>query len=253
MSECAKRMLPRLYPLPKNSNRLSVVCFGPSLRETWREIESPILTTSGAHNFLVERGIEPDFHVDCDPRVFACGWATGLKPAFLPTEKTHYLMASCCDPQTWDELEGRKVSIWHMHNGPETAEWVKENDPWAMLVGGGSTVGLRALQVGSLLGYSRFDIYGMDGNFSNGEFRAGGSKGTPQNTYTIKVGDVEYETTDLMLNAATELATTMESYPHLDIKLHGSGMTKALVEFFHAQQKQEGAKHGESIREPVRE
>jgi hypothetical protein len=231
MAECAKLMLPRLFPLPKRKDWLSIVCFGPTLLETWKEIKGPLLTVSGAHNFLVERGVEPDYHIDCDPRIFACGWATGLKPAFLPTKNTHYLMASCCDPQTWEELKDRRLSIWHMHNGPETAEWIKENDPWSMLIGGGSTSGLRAIQVGCLLGFSRFDIYGMDGNFVDGRFRAGESKGLPQNVMRVKVGEREFETTDLMLNAAVEYLYMVNNYKMIACRLHGDGMLKALTEF----------------------
>jgi hypothetical protein len=231
MAECAKRMIPRLYPLPKREDRLSIVCYGPSLKDTWEEIKRPMLTTSGAHNFLVERGVEPDFHVDCDPRIFACGWATGLNPAFLATKNTHYLMASCCDPKMWDELEGRRVNIWHMHNGKESVAWVKENDPWGMVVGGGSTVGLRSIQVGGLLGFSRFDVYGMDGNFVDGEFRAGPSQGLPQNKVQVKVGERQFDTTDLMLNAAVEFIQMMKLYGDvIDVKLHGDGMLRAMTE-----------------------
>lgn len=223
MAECARRMLPRLYPLPKRQDRLSVVCFGPTIENTWGAIKPPILTVSGAHTFLIDRGVIPQWHMDCDPRPHKTKF---LEP---PRKEVTYLMASCCDPKTWEILKDSKVYIWHMHNGPETAEWVKENDPWGMLVGGGSTAGLRALQVGGLLGFSKFDIYGMDGNFVDGQFRAGQSKAPPQNVIDIKVRNRQFQTTDLMLNAAVEYIYTVKNYP-IECKLHGDGMIRAIEE-----------------------
>lgn len=223
MAECARRILPRLYPLPKRQDRLSVVCYGPTIEETWREIKKPILTVSGAHNFLIGRGVVPDWHMDCDPRPHKLRF---IKP---PHKDVTYLMASCCDPRSWEILKDHKVYIWHMHNGPETAEWVKVNDPWGMLVGGGSTAGLRALQVGGLLGFNKFDIYGMDGNYVDGKFRAGESKAPPQQLKSIKLEGSQrtFQTTDLMLNAAVEYLYTVEHYP-IECQLHGDGMIKAI-------------------------
>jgi len=51
-----------------NDKWASIVCYGPSLADTWKVIKRPIVTVSGAHDYLVDRGIVPDFHVDCDPR-----------------------------------------------------------------------------------------------------------------------------------------------------------------------------------------
>jgi hypothetical protein len=165
--------------------------------------------------------------MDCDPRPHKVRFVEHPDPGVI------YLMASCCNPRTWEVLKDQKVYIWHMHNGPETAEWIKVNDPWAMVVGGGSTAGLRALQVGGLLGFSNFDIYGMDGNFVDGKFRAGESKAPPQNVVSIKVKDREFQTTDLMLNAAVEYLYTVENYP-IQCELHGNGMIKAIQDSLHA-------------------
>ena len=52
----------------------SIVCYGPSLIDTWEDIKLEkeagnfIVTVSGAHDFLIERGIIPDVHIECDPR-----------------------------------------------------------------------------------------------------------------------------------------------------------------------------------------
>src|SRR5262245_22881028 len=45
---------------------IAVVCYGPSLNETWEQVKGfdYIISCSGAHKFLVERGVIPTFHVD---------------------------------------------------------------------------------------------------------------------------------------------------------------------------------------------
>lgn len=49
---------------------IAIVCYGPSLNDTWEEIKNfkYIITCSGSHKFLIERGIIPTWHVDVDPR-----------------------------------------------------------------------------------------------------------------------------------------------------------------------------------------
>jgi uncharacterized Rossmann fold enzyme len=49
---------------------IAVVCFGPSLVDTWEQIKGfrHVMSCSGSHKFLIERGIIPEFHVEVDPR-----------------------------------------------------------------------------------------------------------------------------------------------------------------------------------------
>ncbi len=49
---------------------VSIVCYGPSLRDTWHQIHpvNPIVSVSKAHDFLVEHGIAPTIHVEFDCR-----------------------------------------------------------------------------------------------------------------------------------------------------------------------------------------
>ena len=61
--------LPLLKKRDKFNDRwVSIVCYGPSLLDTWKTIKRPMVTVSGAHDFLVDKGITPDWHIDCDPR-----------------------------------------------------------------------------------------------------------------------------------------------------------------------------------------
>ena len=221
MGECLKRDFPRLHQ-HSLKGWLSIVCSGPSLEDTWPDIKHPILTCSGAHNFLLSRGIIPDFHVDCDPRPHK------LKYIESPHRDTTYLMASCCDPKTWEILRHNKVLVWHMHNGEETCDWITKNDPGSMLVAGGSTVGLRALQIGGLIGYNHFNIYGMDCSKRDGKQRIIDAGAPPHNDKKMRLpSGREFETTDLLINACIEYFRSLEVFP-IVCQLHGDGMLKAL-------------------------
>lgn len=222
----------KLFPMMKKhprfgSRKVSLVCYGPSLLETWRDIEGPIMTVSGAHDFLVERGITPDWHVDCDPRQHKAGM---LK---RPQEGTKYLMASVCHPDFWDTLKKYRVNLWHLINGDdfETVAWVRKNHPTglASLIGGGSTVGMRAMEVCAALGFRRFNIYGMDCSHST-QRHAGLHLGKPQVETRVSVGFRQFKTTLQMLQAAQEMERfilTMDA----DITFHGDGLMQATAQY----------------------
>lgn len=235
MKEAVDRKIPRLQLKPLTDKRMSIVCFGPSLEETWQRIERPIMTCSGAHDFLLEKGIVPDFHVECDPRPHK------LRTTRYPHKGVTYLIASCCDPRVWDQLRGHKVFMWHMDNGPETREWVKANDPGGMVLGTGSTVGLRAFHIGGALGYRRFDVYGMDGSYKDGRYRVWDTNAPPQSIYNYKINGRVFKTTDQAINAMSELLGAIQVYG-VDVELHGDGMNKAYLDWY---KNQSGKKDGD--------
>ena len=225
MGEALKYGFDKLFPQPTKPEWLSLVCFGPTLHDTWKDIKRPIMTCSGAHNFLVERGIVPDYHIECDPRPHKV--VTTAKPQ----RDCLYVMASCCDPRTWQNLSGYRVLMWHMDNGKETRDWISEHDPWSLVVGAGSTVGLRALHIAGLLGYRKFDIHGMDGNYIGDAFRAGDIGSPPQNVVKYKIAGRRFRTTDMMVNAMVEFRAATKLYP-IECRLHGDGMIRAYMNWF---------------------
>jgi len=218
MSQARGQMLKKR---PKfNDKWASIVCYGPSLADTWRFIKRPIVTVSGAHDYLVRRGIVPDFHVDCDPREHKARMLQN------PQAKTIYLMATVCHPKYWEVLKGRKVRLWHLINGDdlETVAWVMQNHPEGAnsMIGGGSSVGQRAMNVMAALGYRRFNIHGMDCSFTT-DRHAGAHLGKEQAKIMVKAGNRVFQTTRQMLQAAIEMEqfiTTQDA----EIAFFGDGL-----------------------------
>lgn len=214
-----------------SSRKISLVCYGPSLLETWKDIEGPIMTVSGAHDFLVSRGVVPDWHVDCDPRPHKAGM---LK---MPTEKTKYLMASCCHPDFWETLKKKNVRLWHLINGNdfETVAWVTKNHPQGLnsLIAGGSTVGMRAMEVAAAMGFRRFNIHGMDCSHTS-QRHAGLHLGKPQKEELVRVGLRRFTTTPQMLQAAREMEKFIETMD-CEISFFGDGLMQATARFLKLQ------------------
>ena len=214
---------PRLEATPIDEEQsISIVCYGPSLADTWQELKHPIISVSGALHFLAERGVIPDYHVDCDPRPHK------VKHIEPPVNGVHYIMGSCCPPQTWDILKDQKVTIVHFYMSEETERFLEYNDPGELLVRPGSTVGMAAIHVAGLLGYRHFEIHGMDGSIRDGKRHAGAHYGHSQGGITWDAGCVTYQTSQIMANACAEIINTCKMFPIFPV-FHGQGLQQALI------------------------
>lgn len=219
------RKLPKLEKCEPHDAWLSIAAYGPSLRKTWWWLKRPIMSVSGAHDFLIERGIVPDYHLDMDPREH--------KTQFIarPHKEVTYIMASVCHPKTWDALQGHKVLLWHTDSGNWTLPFLKKYDPRSHMIWAGSDCGLGAIQVGGVLGYSRFRLHGFDHSMRGGERHAGPHPGLPQKDVkqvTVKASGRRFTSTDIMMNSAAEVINTLRSYPILTV-FYGDGLIQETV------------------------
>jgi hypothetical protein len=214
--------LPRLKKGKPKTGPLTIACYGPSLAYTWTRVKRPLMTVSGAHDFMIEGGIVPDFHVDIDPREHKSKFVENSHP------NVRYLMASVCNPQTWENLLGRRVELWHLIDGLATAEWCKKNDPDALASGGGTTVGERALVVGALLGYRKFEIHGMDCSFSAHGRHAGEHPNQDKEELLVRINGEVFHTTGQLLESARSMVNFIATYD-VEVTLHGYGLLQALI------------------------
>lgn len=210
---------------PHGNGVLSVVCYGPSLMDTWRQIKRPMMTVSGAHDFLIARGVVPDYHMDCDPR----DHKADLLGA--PHKDVQYLMATVVHPKMWEKLKDSKVELWHLHQGEDTDKWLAANDPGANRLGGGTTAGARAMEVASMLGYKRFEIHGMDCSFRGEHRHAGKHGGKPQNAVDCNVGGRWFTSSPQMIEAAREIVMFLSNYD-VEIFFHGDGLQQHMIRTF---------------------
>lgn len=155
------RGLPEFKPaLCVNDGTFVIVGSGPSLAAFADDIKAerangrPICAVKGAHDWLIDQGIKPDLFVSIDPR-------DRRNNVQRESEDTIYLLASRCCPELFDHLKDRNVMLWHAASREEeNAIFRKHKIPTA--VGGLSTSGLRAVNIGYFMGFRKFVMYGMD-------------------------------------------------------------------------------------------
>jgi hypothetical protein len=211
-------------PLPRGAERagrLAVVCYGPSLADTWSSISGPMITVSGAHDYLIERGVVPDWHVEIDPRPHKIKMLT-------PNPAVQYALASVCHPDFWQHVLPCDPFYWHAAHDAPTSAWALANDPTGPLLSGGSVAGLAALSVGHYLGWRHFDVYGMDCSLRDGVRHAGPHTGGDQPLLRAVVGGMEYYSTPQLKQAAEELLTWRDEF-ELDLTIHGDGLLAAVI------------------------
>lgn len=231
MRENMRRQVGRLTPQPARPGTLAIVGYGPSLRASWPEISTQhVCTTSGAHDFLIARGITPTWHVEFDPRPHKAEMLN------RPLLDTTYCLASTCNKNLFDKLTFHKVLLWHaMGSEPsEDCEAVcqEESDDGILLVGG-SNAGLRALSVGYTLGFRRFDLFGLDCSYADdGATWAGEHTGKPHSKLKVECDGKQFFTSDVMINAAEELFDWLGRVKDCEVRIFGESLFAARMKLF---------------------
>ena len=224
------RVTGRIEPHPRREEPVAVACFGPSLRDTWEAVRAfPfVISCSGSHKFLVERGIIPAWHVEVDPRAHKVGLIGE------PQHGTQYLIASTCHPSVFDHLEGYDVRLWHVFDATEDGRRLLPPGEWAIT--GGCDVGLRALTIAGFLGFRDVHVFGMDHSAGTDDvaldLRHADSHpngGDPRKFAICEVEGVRYRTTPAMLAAAQSVAHELDMMPVVRCTFHGDGLCQALM------------------------
>jgi hypothetical protein len=214
------------FPMLKPAKRfkeatLTLACYGPSLIDTWTHVAHPLMTVSGAHDFLISGGITPDYHVECDPREHKAKFVENAK------DGVEYLIASCCHHKMFENLKARNVTLWHGYGFDEPNAWVKERGE--ELIGGGSTAGLRALEVAGKLGYRKFAIHGMDCSYAEAK-HAGAHPNETERVIEIKVNGRSFKTSPQLYESAREFVElVLKLRADIQVTMYGDGLLQELL------------------------
>lgn len=222
------RNLPELTLAPiKHDGNMVLVASGWSMPDYIDEIKAhrkagrPIVSIKATHDFLVENGVEPDLWINLDPR----DRTSGIKHL---NDHTTYMPASRCPPTTFDYLNGKKVLLWHSWApGPE----MEAIGPGKLAIGGGTTSGLRAINIGYILGYRNFTMYGYDScNSPDGRKKFCGA--TPGATVDIWVGGPtgkKFNCNMAMAQQANEFQKLFEVMGDINVDARGPGLIAEIM------------------------
>jgi hypothetical protein len=181
---------------------MNIVGYGPSIKDTWRQIinktfgDHLVMSTSGAHDFLLDHDIYSDYYVVIDPS------PSTLDLLKRPSRSTQFLMATCCHPDWWTKLKGFHVELFHAAQGDNKAGL-------DATIYGGSTVAQRAVHVAAAMGYRRFNMFGMDCSFTDSR-HAGAHSGEIQPVTTVIYNDREFRTTPQLIQSAQEMERELQ-------------------------------------------
>lgn len=227
VEENLSRIKKRLLAHPDREGRIAVVCYGPSLDDTWEELKEFefIITCSGAHKFLLDRGIVPTWHCEVDPRAHKADLIG------QPHRLVEYLVSSVCHRKVLDLLEDYEVRLWHVFSHESDRKGVPQAFPrgeWAIT--GGSNVGLRAMVLARFLGFRKMSVFGMDYSFKeNGQQHAGPHPKEVQKLYRVKVGEESFLTNGAMHYYAQQFFKEVGKIGDIDLEIKGHGLLQAQI------------------------
>lgn len=210
---------------PIKEGMITLVASGPSVSTQIDVIRKMSKTTlvvaiKDAHDWLIDNGVIPDYALAIDPQEHRISF-------YKPNTGVEYMIASQCHKAMFDNLEGHKVTIWHPYvmkgqNRPKNS----------MLIGGGTTSGLRAISLFYVLGWRQFALFGFDSCLDGDKLRVNGSG--------LKEGDqlteirIDQEGETFYCNAAMALqAEHFQTYydylPDAQYYGFGQGLIQAII------------------------
>lgn len=210
------RGLPEIPAMLPEPDLVTIVANGPSAREC--SFAGPTLALNGALRLFVERGTAPTYWAACDPQPVV---AEFLKDA---PESTIYLVASKCHPSVFDALKDRKVLVWHVDDCG-TWDLVKDRNA----ISTGVSITIVSFELMSRFGFSRFETWGWDGCYLNGQDHAApqAHSGTD---LEMQVGINRFRTTTTWALEAQDAYHKLTITPR-NVKVRGGGMIGAVLQY----------------------
>lgn len=211
-----QRKLPEVRQCKPHKHIMSIAGGGPSLADTKEQLKGYICAVNGSLRYLLSEGIE----------VNACGVVDPgehLAEIIEARPDIHYFIASQAHPKVFEKLKGCHVVMWHA-SGPEGSEELLKQarpDDWFM-IGGGSTMGVRWLNLGHACGFREFHVHGLDSSYRNGQTHAYQER---ERQNSLVVGG--FETSPAFLQQVTDFAATKALLNDSTIHLYGEGLLQS--------------------------
>jgi uncharacterized Rossmann fold enzyme len=246
--ENLKRDLPMFLETKAHTKKAIVVGGGPSLSESLTDIRKhkarggKIFALNGVHDWLIERGIVPDYLVLLDAR------PQNVTFVQKPHKDVTYLVAAQCHPDVFEALKGYKVMMW-VAVSPGMNEIAKKANKSVCVVGGGNTVGLKTLCLAWLWGYRNIHLFGFDSSYrdkDNHAYRQALNDGEAVMDITVEDGKT-FKCARWMAKQALDFLNQLKELNErgVNVHVHGDGLIPHVAERYitkvKAQQQKEAA------------
>jgi hypothetical protein len=231
IEKAMERVKKRIAPSEAHGARAIIACYGPSLTEMIPRIKAEmeeanchVVSVSGSHDYLIENGIIPTFHVECDPRPHKADNIDKAHP------EVRYLIGSVVHPVVFDKLDGFDVSLWHVADKEHSTNLFRLGEKGTHIISGGGSVGLRAMSLFYNLGYRDFSVYAMDCSFADdGKMWAGKHAGKQREQMVVKLtcGGREFLSSPVLASYATDFIEMVQKMD-AQIRIYGDGLLPAM-------------------------
>lgn len=222
----------RVKKASAHGRKAVIACYGPTLKDNVEKLldelddNADLISVSGSHDFLINQGIIPKYHVECDPRPHK---ADNIEAPQIGVE---YLLGSLVSPLLIEKLKDGNLSLWHL-SGEQSIRVKDELEPEAWFVGGRGNVGNTAVALLYELGYRDFSIFGMDCSFSDdGKERWSGphaqkNSQTEHPVVAVKVEDRVFMSSHIHLVYATAFLDIIKRMPDAQFRIYGDSLLQA--------------------------
>lgn len=216
-ARCNSGRFPWLEPAPAHGRHVVLVGGGPSLAEYVDELKFRqsqgqwIWALNGSWRWLEANGIRCGTQVLMDARP--------ENVALVAPDTYEKFYASQVAPEVLDAAKDGDVWLWHVGT-PGMAEMLEREFPArAMLLGGGTTVGILAMSLAYALGFRFVHLYGFDSSYRDGEGHA-----YPQ---ALNDGEkvVEVQCDGETFRAAPWMVAQADEFAEVAPQLHALGVT----------------------------
>lgn len=220
--------------LPANKNEMILCGGGPSLEKSLGQIRyramqgAHVWATNGTYKWLYDHGVDSDYFVMADAR------PENISFVSCPLGRTRHFIASQCDPDVFDTLcsKGLDVVLWHAHSTEAQAAMASRPYEPCMLVGGGATVGMKALYMGYLAGYRKFRLFGMDScYFASAHHAYPQAQNDGEETFRVVCGSRTFNCSPWQINQAQDFQRQARELVNRGCRIvvHGEGLLAAVL------------------------
>jgi len=205
----------------REGKSLLICAGGPTLKDHIEEIKRAdgcVFAINDTYDYLVEQGIVP--------------WGFGMMEIapwphdFLKhaNKDTKYFLASMAHPTAFDRLEGFDVTMWHAWAGIGEDAII---GPGVYKVTGGEALSIRAINLGLMLGFREFEMYGVDGCFAEETHAYYDRDDIQEGTQEVWFGGRLFKSHYYLARQAKDLARLCKIHHHLfKLKTHGDGLVQ---------------------------
>jgi hypothetical protein len=222
-----------------NGRDILIIAGSPSVSKYIDEIKekqkagSYVMALNGANDYLVDRGIIPDCFAMMDARPL------NYKLVKKPQKETLFLLASQVHQKVFEHLKEYPIILWHGEADYFPFEEVnklaiKKGLHSYPMLGGGQTVGTRAICIATTLGFKNIFIYGFDSSYDKDKHHAYEQKqNDTQRTIKLEINGEEFITTPILARQVDTYLQMKNLLKKQDVKitLRSEGYALAVQNF----------------------